>query len=91
MAGGRWWRTACRFWADPAGRPNWLQSNYDFRFNLAVNLLIAGRAGVKVLSRVDGAPWEVISVPSHLVYIHPLSDRWPVSDTRIRAAVGGCV
>ena len=64
-------------WADPGQRPNWLQSNYDFRFNLAVNLLIAGRAGVKVLSRMGGVPYEVISVPSHLVYIHPVSERGP--------------
>ena len=76
-AGGRWGMVedGLPAWCDPLMRPNWLQSNYDFRFNLAANLLIAGRAAVKVLSRMDGVPYEVISVPSHLVYVHPLSDR----------------
>lgn len=79
--GERWERRTTNIppWADPQMRPNWLQSNYDFRFNLAANLLVAGSAAVRVLSRRGVTPDEVISIPSHLVYIQPMDGAPPES------------
>ena len=51
-------------WLDVDKRPNTHQSQYDFLYNLACNLLVGGQVGVLILSRKNGRPDKLVSIPS---------------------------
>lgn len=57
-------------WLDRNSRPNLWQTQYEFIYNLATNLLVNGNAGVRVLGRKGGRPDTVVSVPGNLMSVY---------------------
>ena len=56
-------------WLDKDSRPNMLQTQYEFIYNLATNLLVGGNAGIRILDRQGGRPNRVITVPGNLLSV----------------------
>ena len=76
-------------WADRMRRPNLYQSQYEMLYNLMTNYLVGGNGYLLVLSRRDGWPDHMVSVPGGLLSVTLGGREVGVLDERPQAAVRG--
>ena len=75
-------------WADPEYRPNQYQNRYEMFYNLMMNYLVGGNGYELVLSKKDGFPDQMISVPGGITSIHFAGQEISALDRRVPLTPG---